>query len=218
MIKKIIKSSTIQNVLGWIISCYIKMCYHTSSWLVKDSNIIKELLYQKKNFLVFFWHSRLLMAPYCWESDKVQFKMLISSHPDGKIISNAISHFGIFTISGSARKNTFSSVKTLLSEIKKNKIIGITPDGPRGPVKKIKPGLISLIRKTGITVVPLSYSAKFKINFNTWDDFQFVTPFNKFIAVWGNPLTYDEKKTFHDNLDLIEKEINRVSKLSDNLS
>ncbi|MBC33676.1 MAG: hypothetical protein CMN01_03515, partial [Rickettsiales bacterium] len=85
------------------------MCYHTSSWLVKDSNIINELLYQKKNFLVFFWHSRLLMAPYCWESDKVQFKMLISSHPDGKIISNAISHFGIFTISGSARKNTFSS-------------------------------------------------------------------------------------------------------------
>ena len=218
MLKKIIKSSTVQNILGWIISCYIKTCYHTSLWLVKDGEIIEKLLSQKKSFLVFFWHNRLLMAPYCWESEKQQFKMLISSHSDGKITSNAVSYFGIFTITGSARKNTLSSIKTILSEINRNNIIGITPDGPRGPAERIKPGLISLIRKTGITVVPLSCSAKFKINLNTWDKFRLVTPFNKFVTVWGNPLIYNEKKDFQDNTAIFEEEINRVSNLSDNLT
>ena len=47
--------------------------------------------------------------------------MLISSHRDGKIISNAVSHFGIQTIAGSSRKNMISSPKEIISELTKNK-------------------------------------------------------------------------------------------------
>ena len=60
--------------------------------------------------------------------------------------------------------------------------------------KKIKDGIVSLIRKTDATVIPLSYSAKFKIQVNSWDKFIFVTPFNKFVAVWGNAVKYNKIK------------------------
>ena len=144
--------------------------------------------------------------------------MLISSHPDGRIISHAVSYFGISTISGSSRKNTLSSIKEILNEIKNNNIIGITPDGPKGPKEKVKPGLLNLLKKNHLPIIPLSYSAKFNFRLNTWDKFLLATPFNKIIAVWGKPIFYNQKHSLKDNITNIENEIRRVSLLSDNLA
>ena len=67
-------------------------------------------------------------------------------------------------------------------------------------------------------MVPLSYSAKFKLELNSWDKFILPSPFNKFVAVWGNAIEYDNKKKLEDNLNIIQNELNRVTKLSENLS
>ena len=215
--KRIFKHQYFQVFLGWVISFYIKICFQTSIWLTKNSEIVEKLLKKNKSFVVCFWHNRLLMAVFCWKWPH-EFKMLISGHSDGKIISNAISNFGIQTISGSARKNNVSSLKEILKQINDNSIIGITPDGPKGPNEEVKIGLISLLKKTNVPVLPLSYSAKFKFKLKTWDKFIFVIPFNKFVAVWGNPLQFDKNKTLAENKLILEKEMKRVTMLSDNLS
>ena len=215
--KRILNHKYFQLFLGWIISFYIKLCFQTSIWLTKNSEIVEKLIKKKKNFIVCFWHNRLLMTVFCWKWSK-EFKMLISGHADGKIISNAISYFGIQTITGSSRKNNLSSLKEILKQIDDGNIIGITPDGPKGPNEEVKEGLISLLRKTNVPVLPLSYSAKFKLTLKTWDKFIFVTPFNKFVAVWGNPFQFDRNRTLAENKLILEKEIKRVTILSDNLS
>ena len=79
--------------------------------------------------------------------------MLISGHRDGKIISKAVSHLGIETIHGSSNKNKISSAKQILTELNDIILVGITPDGPRGPKQKIKEGLVSMQKE----LVPLSY-------------------------------------------------------------
>ncbi len=215
--KRIFKHKYFQIFLGWVISYYIKLCFQTSIWLTKNSEIVEKSIKKNKSFIVCFWHNRLLMAVFCWKWSQ-EFKMLISGHTDGKIISNAMSHFGIQTITGSARKKNISSLKEILRQIDKNNIIGITPDGPKGPCEGVKDGFISLLKKTNVTVLPLSYSAKFKFALKTWDRFIFVTPLNKFVAVWGNPFQFDKNKTLAENKLILEKEIKRVTMLSDNLS
>ena len=82
----------------------------------------------------------------------------------------------------------------------------------------MKEGIVSLLKKTNATVIPLSYSAKFNFKLNSWDKFIFVTPFNKFVAVWGNAIEYNNKKKLDENLQIIQDELNRVTKLSENLS
>ncbi len=215
--KRIFKHKFLQLFLGWIISCYIKLCFQTSIWLTKNSEIVDKYIKKNKSFIVCFWHNRLLMAVFCWKWSQ-DLKMLVSSHSDGKIISNAISNFGIHTIKGSSRRNNVSSLKEILKQIDNNNIVGITPDGPKGPNEEVKLGLISLLKKKNVPVLPLSYSAKFKFNFKTWDKFIFVTPLNKFVAVWGNPIQFDKNKTLAENKIILEREIKRVTMLSDNLS
>ena len=217
MIKKFLQNEYIQNLVGFLISLYIKICFHTSLWYVKNNKILETHIKKKSKIIVIFWHNRLLMAPFCWEY-KNNFKMLISSHRDGRIISCAISHLGIDTIEGSSNKNKISSAKQIIYELSQKNIIGITPDGPRGPNQKIKEGLISMQKKTNSVIFPLCYSAKFYKQLSSWDKFMFVFPFNKFVAVWGKPIIYDKKKSLNQNISVVQSELDRVTMLSKNLS
>tara|TARA_B100001093_G_C26680253_1_gene950094 strand:+ start:344 stop:1009 length:666 start_codon:yes stop_codon:yes gene_type:complete len=216
MFKKFIRSNLIKSFLSWMISVYLKICYHSSYWLIKDSENIETLIKKHKSFIVCFWHSRLLMMPFCWKSDK-NFYMLISGHSDGQIISKAVSYFGIKTIVGSSFNNKISSYKNIVNAIKSENIVGITPDGPRGPNKKVKSGVISLARLAKVPIIPLTFGAKLNKKINSWDKFLFIFPFNKFIAIWGNPIFCENKKEIEKNKDDLEKELNRISKLADNL-
>ena len=45
----------------------------------------------------------------------------------------------------------------------------------------------------------------------------FITPFNKFVAVWGNAIEFNKKK-YSRKLNIIQNELQRVTKLSENLS
>ena len=217
MIKKLLQNQFTQNILGFLISIYIKFCFQTSLWYSKNDLNLEKQLNKKNKILVLFWHNRLLMASFCWKY-KNKFKMLISGHRDGKIISIAVSYLGIETIYGSSNKNKISSAKQILTELNNHNVVGITPDGPRGPKQKIKEGLVSIQKKTGAVILPFSYSAKYNVTLKSWDSFLFSFPFNKFVTVWGNPIIYDEKKNLKDNVQNIQNELDRITNLSENLS
>ena len=217
MIKKFFQNKYIQNLVGFLISLYIKICFNTSLWYVRNNKELENHIEKNSKIIVIFWHNRLLMAPFCWNYNN-NFKMLISSHRDGRIISRAVSHLGIETIQGSSNKNKISSAKQIINELNQKNIIGITPDGPRGPNQKIKEGLISMQKKTSSVIFPLCYSAKFYKRLSSWDKFMFVYPFNKFVAIWGNPIIYNKKKSLTQNISIVQNELDRVTMLSKNLS
>ena len=217
MIKKFVKSEIFRSFLSWIISVYIKICFHTSKWIVKEGSNIEALISQKKSFIVCFWHGRLLMMPFCWYFKK-KFFMLISAHRDGKLISKAVRYFGIETITGSSSNTKISSVKNIIQKLNNNHIVGITPDGPRGPNQEVKEGLISLAKKTNTPIITLSLGAKYKKSLNSWDKFNFVYPFNKIVVVWGNPIYFKKKDLIEHKKNQLEQELKRITNLADNLS
>jgi len=47
MIKKFLQNELIQNIVGFLISLYIKICFHTSLWYVRNNKSIESHI--KKN-------------------------------------------------------------------------------------------------------------------------------------------------------------------------
>ena len=45
-----------------------------------------------------------------------------------------------------------------------------------------------------------------------------IFPFNKFVAIWGNPFKYNSKVSLDKNKIELEKEFERIEKLSKTLS
>jgi len=63
----------------------------------------------------------------------------------------------------------------------------ITPDGPRGPPWKFKPGAVLLAQLSGRPMIPLSYAASraWKIK---WDRFVIPKPFSRIVIAVGAPV------------------------------
>ena len=115
---------------------------------------------RRLNYIVCFWHGRLLMMPFAKKGGGG--KVLISRHRDGELIARVVAFFGIGTVRGSYRKGSVSSLREILHDLRNNIDIAITPDGPKGPRFEVKKGIVELARLSRKPLLPVSYSASKK--------------------------------------------------------
>jgi lysophospholipid acyltransferase (LPLAT)-like uncharacterized protein len=139
-------------------------------------------------FILAFWHGRLLMAPKCWTAD-MPMNMLISGHTDGRIIAEAIQHFGLGTVVGSRSKGGLAALRLMVKALAGGECVGVTPDGPRGPAMRASSGIIAIARLAKAPIVPVSYATTGRRILRSWDRFHLALPFGRGVFVWGEPLS-----------------------------
>jgi lysophospholipid acyltransferase (LPLAT)-like uncharacterized protein len=65
--------------------------------------------------------------------------------------------------------------------------LAVTPDGPKGPRRQIKDGVLQLARISGRPVVPLNYVCSRGHRFRSWDRFLLPSPFARSVYCYGSP-------------------------------
>jgi hypothetical protein len=113
--------------------------------------------------------------------------VLISPHRDGRLIAETMAHFGAETITGSSSKGGTAALRALLRSLESGISVGITPDGPRGPRMRASPGLVTVARRAGVPIVPLTYAVRRRRVLGSWDRFVVPLPFNRGVFLWGAP-------------------------------
>jgi lysophospholipid acyltransferase (LPLAT)-like uncharacterized protein len=175
----------------------------------------EKLLESNASGIGVFWHSRLLMFARFWEG-KGRIRMLISTHRDGLLIAKAISFFGFGTVAGSSNRGSRHATNALRRALKDGGIIGLTPDGPRGPRMKLQQGCSRLSLATDALIVPMAYSVKRGRFLNTWDKFLLPFPFNRGIVLVGKPIYPDEFKGDREAYRLfVEDRLNAITQKAD---
>ena len=187
LIKVILKLEGIRIFICWLGFLYIRFVFYTSTWKVIRSEIPKSFWDKKIPFILCFWHGRLLMMPYSWDFSQT-INLLTSEHRDGQLIAKTVSHFGFNSISGSSSKGGFFALRSMLKCLSLGKVVGLTPDGPRGPRMRVSDGVINLARVSGAPIVPVTFSVNNGKLLETWDKFLIAFPFCKGVFVWGPPI------------------------------
>ena len=185
--KKIFKYSLLQKFLAYVGYIYILFVCITSKIKIKNDQLTKKMLIDKKPFILAFWHSQLMMVGYVWKS-KNTLNMLASSHSDGRFGSYIASHFNLKNISIMAKKKS-PSLRKVFKILNEKNYIGITPDGPRGPNKKVSEGIIKIAMHSQVPIIPLGFASNKNFKLNSWDSFLITYPFSKCNFVWGEPIT-----------------------------
>ena len=187
MIKRLLNARFVQRLATWLVAGYIRFVRFTGRWQVVREWVPDEIFDRGEPFIAAFWHGRLLMMSFSWKrSDLVH--ILISDHRDGQLISGTLTHFGSKTVFGSSTRGGTAAFIQLTRLLKEGKVVGITPDGPRGPRWKASKGVISLAKVTGAPIVPLTYSASYSRFFGSWDRFMLPLPFSRGVFLWGKPI------------------------------
>jgi lysophospholipid acyltransferase (LPLAT)-like uncharacterized protein len=76
----------------------------------------------------------------------------------------------------------------MISHLKEHGFGAHILDGPRGPMGRIKPGVIRMAHATGARLVPFHVTADKAWFFNSWDRFMLPRPFSRVCITFGDSI------------------------------
>jgi lysophospholipid acyltransferase (LPLAT)-like uncharacterized protein len=113
---------------------------------------------------------------------------LVSLHRDGEYITRAVRRWGYTAVRGSTSRGGLEALRELIRHVKQGRSLAITPDGPRGPREKMKPGPVIIAQRTGAPIIPVVSGASRGWFFGGWDRFLIPQPFARCQIVYGEPV------------------------------
>jgi len=141
------------------------------------------------NYIAALWHNRLLLISFVLKKffPNRPGAGLISASRDGDLIADVTQRFGFDVVRGSSSRMGASALLELSEILASGRDVLLTPDGPRGPVYELGPGVIFLAQKTAAPVVPINmeYSSCWRVK--SWDRFIIPKPFSKVRVIIGPP-------------------------------
>lgn len=188
-IRNILKNLLVNHFFPSLAACYIRFVFFTSHWKTVGREIPQSYFDAKKPFILCFWHGRLGMMACCWVWKKNPIRMLLSAHKDGRLIGQTVAHFGIQSISGSTQKKGTQALREMIQTLKNGQVVGITPDGPRGPNQVASLGVITLAKLARVDMIPITFSMSRNRRLKTWDRFLLPLPFGRGVFLWGHPIS-----------------------------
>jgi len=223
---KILRAETPQSILAWIVACYIRFVYWWSSFEYLHKDRLEPLALSQKPLIVVFWHNRMVMLPLAWQW-KRPFYMLSSRHGISLILTKILSRFGIQSILGSTKRHAIAAGMEIVEKLSSGSVVGITPDGPRGPSQECSAGVIRLAQLAAetlgpVTIIPATYATSRYRRFRSWDRFIFPYPSRAGAFFIGNPIvvTADKdveslRQALEDTLNICCKEVDSYIKSKD---
>jgi len=143
------------------------------------------------SFLPCYWHQhQLFCARYLLLQQRrrpLRLGFLISPSVDGELGAMIVRRAGGYVVRGSSSHTGALALKAYFEALMREQVSPIiTPDGPRGPRFKFKPGAILLAQMSGRPMLPLAYAASRAVLVN-WDRFVLPLPFARIAIAIGTP-------------------------------
>lgn len=110
--------------------------------------------------IIAFWHCHLLMMLH--SRYKRPISVLISQSRDGEIIARVFDYYGVESSRGSSTRGGSAAVRELIRFARDGKNLAFTPDGPKGPARVAKEGVVVAAKATGLPIIPIAFNAKKK--------------------------------------------------------
>ena len=160
------------------------------------------------------WHGRLIF-PFYYLRNKGLF-VVAGFHRDAEIISRISEKMGWKLIRGSSTKGGDKAYDKIIHALQQLKCsVAITPDGPKGPKRKVKPGAVMAALKTGATLIPVSGGASRSWEAKNWDVFIIPKPFGRVVLTYGEPIKASKRDTLESLSIKLEAALNQAQMQAD---
>jgi lysophospholipid acyltransferase (LPLAT)-like uncharacterized protein len=143
-----------------------------------------------ERFIALVWHDTLVF-PTFGSSRTLQLRTscLTSRHHDGSYVAELMNWVGITSVRGSSNHGGAEAVRRMMVGCEGRHIV-ITPDGPRGPRRRMKPGAVFLASQTGRRICVTAFACRRGWRFvGGWTDLLIPRPFTTIYMLAAPPLS-----------------------------
>ncbi len=124
-------------------------------------------------------------------NNREKLHVLVSRSRDGEIIADVVERWGFKTVRGSkGKKGAVEATMQMISILKSGENCAMMVDGPKGPAKVVKDGVIKIAKMAGVPIVPVYwYSKNFTFaKFPSWDEMRSPIFATNLINLYGEPV------------------------------
>ena len=178
-------------VVSWLAWGLIQFIGRTSRFHIHRSPGFKDRVDRQQPFIYAFWHRYQMLMLY--EKRNSGVSVLVSQSKDGEFVAQTLHRMGFNTARGSSSRGGGAAFIKLMDVVRDGQCVAFTPDGPRGPLRSIQPGVLALAAKMEIPIVPLAWAGTKTKELKSWDRFLVPLPFGRYQVVFGDPLFFTDK-------------------------
>ena len=188
------KKPILMSVKASMLSIILKFIYGTNKIIVKGKENYMRMIEENKSVIFSVWHGHLLSIVYDLRS--LEMNALAGTHKDADLISQIATKWGWSMIRGSSKKNGVVAYKTMLRLLSRstNTMLFITPDGPSGPPRIPKKGIVGLAQSCRVGIIPIKVRYTRSWGFKNWDTFYVAKPFGNIFIDYRKPIYFDEEQ------------------------
>jgi lysophospholipid acyltransferase (LPLAT)-like uncharacterized protein len=173
---------TLATIRAWWLLCRVVR--------VEGAHHLEQALGANPSLIPCYWHQhQLFCVKFLLEQRARGLKIgwLVSPSVDGELGAMLVSRVGGVAIRGSSTHTGARALRDYYQALVKDNVSPvITPDGPRGPRFKFKPGAILLAQMSGRPILPMAYAASRAWRIK-WDKFVLPMPFSRVVIIVGPP-------------------------------
>lgn len=144
------------------------------------------LVAARRPFVVALWHDILLMP--LWRHRNLGVAIVVSEARDGQYLADVAARFGFGAVRGSSTRGGSKALLGALRRLEAGGIVAFTPDGPRGPRRVLKPGVVAAAQQAGVPIIPVHAVPDRAWRFGSWDRFCLPQPFARVRIGYGAPI------------------------------
>jgi lysophospholipid acyltransferase (LPLAT)-like uncharacterized protein len=129
------------------------------------------------------------MLPCAWFFRDQRYSVAVSRSRDGDLIRATLVALGYSEPTrGSSSKGGTAALLGLVRQHEDGTTVAVLVDGPRGPARVAKTGIVSLARLSDAPIQPVAFSAKPAFRLGSWDQSLIPLPFARIVCAFGTPI------------------------------
>jgi hypothetical protein len=169
------------------------------------------------------WHRHSIFLFYFFRNLGSR-AIMISKSMDGELTARIAQRLGYTPVRGSSSKGggkALHAMMDFLNSTNEKKLCGTPVDGPRGPHRKMKKGMLALAKETGAVFIPMTCSGNRVLTLHkAWDKTILPKPFSKVVVDFGEPVCIPKDVTdeeFENIRQDLEVKLNQLTDKADRI-
>ena len=181
--QRLSESGLLIGAVARLIAGYLRLCRVTTRWERRGLDDLRTAIAQGPVIIV-FWHDVAMMAPSHWPPGCGPLTSLRDTSPAGRVSGAVQERFGLLPMAMAAKTSNRAASRAVLKRVAEGVSIGLTGDGPKGPVRVMKDATLDWARVTGCPLFLFAALPARHLRLNTWDRLILPLPWTRGLAVY----------------------------------
>jgi lysophospholipid acyltransferase (LPLAT)-like uncharacterized protein len=202
----------IRSIEGWALAFYALILHWTARLTVHGDEHVREMLESTQPTVMAAWHGQgHLLLPYLiGRFDLSRVSVIVTDDERADVLAPMVRVIGgrPYAISGEDR--TVAGPRRLLGlirELRAGRIGYLHPDGPDGPARVPKEGVVFLAALAGAQILPFGAYTSSGFHLDRWDQYALPLPFCRITLVIRQPFLIPKDGDRKDGLELVTREL-----------